>query len=76
MKMGYYTLYEADTVGTPGMEFDMASLAKGFGVEEMIADFIGDNPFEDQCKWYDHDSNMLTFSKLYPNTVFKLYGVG
>ena len=30
----------------------------------------------DECKWYDHDEEMLELSREFPNAVFCLYGVG
>lgn len=45
-------------------------------VEYLIEEHIGYNPFEDICKWYDHDEDMKKFSKKYPGTVFVLSGEG
>lgn len=28
------------------------------------------------CKWYEHDEDLLDFSKKHPNAVFELYGDG
>ena len=44
--------------------------------EEKIAKQVDYNPFEDACKWYEHDKDMLTFSEKYPETVFILKGIG
>jgi hypothetical protein len=44
--------------------------------EEIIADIIGYNPFEDECKWYDHHKEMVNVSETYPNVLFILNGEG
>ena len=31
---------------------------------------------DDTTKWYDHDSDMLELSRMFPETVFCLYGEG
>ena len=30
----------------------------------------------DDCKWYDHEDDILKFSKKYPDTLFVLTGIG
>ena len=30
----------------------------------------------DECKWYNHDTEMLDLSKKFPNVIFKLHGEG
>lgn len=32
--------------------------------------------WEEPCKWYDHDDDMLEYSKLYPDVTFILDGDG
>jgi hypothetical protein len=32
--------------------------------------------FEESCKWYDHEEDMIAYSKKHPNLVFKLHGEG
>ena len=44
--------------------------------KSVIAEVVGYNPFEESCKWYEHDSNMRTVSKRYPETLFVLKGEG
>jgi len=29
-----------------------------------------------ECKWYDHDDDIIKLSKLYPKTLFTLRGIG
>lgn len=45
-------------------------------MEEEISEFVGYNPFDDSCKWYDYDKYMKAFSLLHPNELFELEGVG
>jgi hypothetical protein len=47
-----------------------------FGPGEKIAKEIGYNPCDDSCKWYDHESDMASFSKKYPESLFVLKGEG
>ena len=55
-----------------------------FSVEELIVDFLAKkypqygnfNPFNDSCKWYEHNTDMMEISKKYPNVVFVLHGEG
>lgn len=44
--------------------------------EELIADKIGYNPFEEDCKWYDHDKEMKEISTEHPDVLFTLEGTG
>ena len=34
------------------------------------------NPFDQECKWYQHEDDMKRFSKLYPHILFELSGEG
>jgi hypothetical protein len=47
-----------------------------FEPEEKVSKQIGYNPFDDSCKWYDHESDMALFSKKYPESLFVLKGEG
>lgn len=66
--MGYYTEYE---IGAHGYEFGDGRTPKG-----IVTEHIGYDPFEDRCKWYDHDADMKAISKKYPDALFKLSGNG
>jgi len=44
--------------------------------EKFITVEAGFNPFEDECKWYDHEVDMRTVSHAFPNTLFTLTGEG
>ena len=41
-----------------------------------VIDFLTYDPFEDQCKWYDHTEDMRKISEKYQNVIFSLYGNG
>ena len=43
---------------------------------QLVVSELGFNPFEDSCKWYDHDKQMREISKKYPETIFILEGEG
>jgi len=47
-----------------------------FEPEEKVSKEIGYNPFDDSCKWYKHESDMASFSKKYPESLFVLKGEG
>lgn len=66
--MGYYTEYEIEAVGS--------DFGEGLTPEGIVTRHIGYSPFEDRCKWYDHDSVMKSISKQYPDALFKLTGNG
>lgn len=44
--------------------------------ETLLIKELDYNPFEDSCKWYDHNKDMLRISKKYPGTIFVLNGDG
>jgi hypothetical protein len=68
--MGYYTLYELETLHT---QPDEAQLASDF--KEITGYEIGalDNG---SLKWYESEANMIELSKRYPSTIFRLHGDG
>jgi hypothetical protein len=66
--MGYYTRYELEILEGEDYDIDYeCEIGKesGYG-----------NPFDDECKWYEHEEHMRAFSKLHPNTIFKVSGKG
>jgi|LakMenE18May11ns_1017448.scaffolds.fasta_scaffold9367985_2 hypothetical protein len=44
--------------------------------ESDVLDIIGFNPFGDKCKWYDHETNMISVSEKFNGVLFILYGDG
>jgi len=44
--------------------------------EEYEWDDLFENMFDNTCKWYDHNKDMIRISKKYSNTLFQLDGAG
>lgn len=44
--------------------------------KEIISERVGYDPFEESCKWYDHDKDMVAVSRDFPDTLFELSGEG
>ena len=72
--MGYYTRYEIDVARETG-EWLNAINNEG-DAETIVSLEIGYDPFDDRCKWYDHDDDMLRLSKKFKGVLFKLSGEG
>lgn len=66
--MGYYTSYSLEVIEGDDLKTDYE--------EEIGKEFDYGNPFDDSCKWYEHERDMRSFSKKHPNTLFKLIGDG
>lgn len=68
--MGYYTRYHIDskTDGVTREQAEQLALA-------VVEPHYG-NPFDDSCKWYDHDEHMKEVSEKNPDIVFELFGEG
>ena len=47
-----------------------------FDPEQKVSNEICYNPFDDRCKWHNHDSDMAFFSEKYPESLFILKGEG
>jgi len=68
--MGYYT------------KFKITSLTEGITdkeAESLVLDVVNEkygDPFEDECKWYNHVEHMKEVSEKNPSIVFKLQGEG
>ena len=69
--MGYYTHFRIETEGeqpdTEKLESDFNRITDGYS-------FM--NISDDTRKWYDYDSNMTELSRLYPSTIFHVWGEG
>lgn len=65
--MGYYTRYELSIDGAA--DSDRIH-------EEVIAESGYSNPFEDECKWYDHEAHIKNVSARHPGVIFTLHGEG
>lgn len=66
--MGYYTRHELEIVRGDDNETDYQN-----DLTE-LTDY--DCLFEDEIKWYDHESDLREFSKKHPKTLFRLSGEG
>lgn len=68
--MGYYTTYEVSVhIGNEYFEDLENEIATTSAAEY-------GNPFDESCKWYEHEKHMKDFSKKHPETVFVLHGEG
>ena len=88
--MGYYTSFELTTKGNKYEVSDIAAYMKKnymesdqfYPFEYDFDDLLLDKGVfdfkmsSDECKWYEHDEEMLELSKQFPETVFCLYGEG
>lgn len=69
--MGYYTRFELEfspqdnEIETQIIEDQSKTL---YGGES--------DPFDDSCKWYEHEEEMRAFSKRFPKKMFVLKGEG
>lgn len=71
--MGYYTRYSIE------MSNQITNQEKGsdiFLVYGELIKHIDYDPFGESCKWYDCEKDMKSFSKSYPNVLFKISGEG
>jgi hypothetical protein len=65
--MGYMTKYKLDYTPTPQENIDV----------RMETLWDGEwNPFEEECKWYEHTEDMKKLSLEFPTTLFSLQGEG
>jgi len=74
--MGYYTNYTLKI--HEGERRIQDILAEEFVQDEYNLEYIFDEGGEpcDSCKWYDHEKEMRSFSKKYPDVTFVLSGEG
>lgn len=70
--MGYYTNHSLVVLkGDAELEIDEVK-----GLQEVLNEEIPEYAFDDGCKWYDHNEDMLRVSKRFPDLLFKLHGEG
>lgn len=83
--MGYYTQYELHAVDvetcSPITMLEEENIAKRLwelidGSDRYTPKSLAAAVSEDSMKWYDHEENMITLSKEYPNILFVLEGIG
>lgn len=65
--MGYYTSYSLEVEN--GTKEIREALTKRFGIDDS-------GEMGDECKWYDHEEDMIGFSREFPDAIFHLRGVG
>jgi len=63
--MGYYTKYELET----SEQFDEIQ-------EAIVKESNYSSPFEESCKWYDHEEDIKAVSERFPNVLITLSGEG
>ena len=66
--MGYYTRYDLEIVETDNHEVDHKENLLNLERYKYL--------FDDEIKWYDHEESLISYSKQYPTTIFKLIGEG
>ena len=69
--MGYYTRFE--------LEFSPKdNVIETEVIEDQYKTLYGGecDPFDDACKWYEHEQDMRAFSKKHPKKLFILKGEG
>ena len=71
--MGYYTTYDLNIIYGDASLLENPAFISDF---ERITGCCFSSLSVDFIKWYDNDNDMLELSKLYPNYVFHLEGVG
>ena len=64
--MGYYTLFKLEVNGERNLKHE----------EELCKGYCDRNPFEEPAKWYDFKTDMINYSKEYPDKLFILSGEG
>lgn len=81
--MGYETHYKLHVCTKPLPESDPLVDVLGEKPRDYTAEVLDRvlkvsdyNPFEDRCKWYDHENVMKEVSKRFPGVLLVLSGVG
>ena len=76
--MGYYTNYKITVFegNREVTEFDYPNFSELelYGGSISIQDLVDDTA--DSCKWYDHEEEMIIYSKKFPDLLFVLDGDG
>lgn len=88
--MGYYTTYSLKILNnkedlessneffydTSFEDYSMDLISKFIKKYEIEYVINSDGTPNDTAKWYEHEEQLIEFSKLYPNVIFKLKGEG
>lgn len=76
--MGYYTQYKLRILEAeansypPNLIKDFIEKSK-YGADAALTE---NGSTHEECKWYEHEEEMIDLSKQYPNLVFELHGKG
>ena len=89
--MGYYTYFSMEARGIKNEE-EYDSIVYALKERELFSDKDTSGVFDEgkyyndshiayfnayeECKWYEHEYDMVKFSKLFPDVTFKLSGDG
>jgi hypothetical protein len=73
--MGYQTSYELDLKNAGERTLEIMKEFLNF-YEEAAYALDENGGARDQVKWYDHEENLVEFSRKYPEIVFTLSGEG
>jgi len=74
--MGYYTHHSLTIMDKESKEFDIDEVPNLKQILQLEIPGYEGNPFEEKCKWYDHDKDMMKVSSHFPELIFKLHGEG
>ena len=75
--MGYYTNYAVTVEEDGDMEVSIAMADKDMRLERLVASYTDySNPFDEACKWYEWERDMIKMSKDFPKSRFMLEGEG
>lgn len=72
--MGYYTSYSLEVLNVENELEIIDNLRKTSEYADHALDDEGNT--EEPCKWYEHEEELIEFSKKYPDALFKLSGEG
>lgn len=76
--MGYYTKFTLKWTVTTGEVAKLNREIEDF-LEENSDTYYGIEPdgrSADECKWYDHEKDMVKLSNLFPSVLFEMEGEG
>lgn len=71
--MSYYTEYSLEVI-VPKSVDHIKNIRNSIADADMSINSAGDT--EGEAKWYNHEEDIKTYSKIYPEVLFILSGVG
>ncbi len=72
--MGYYTAYNLNVL-EGGDEFEIIAEFRKYSESAKYA-LDEEGCCDETCKWYNHETELVSFSKKYPDAIFQLQGEG